>query len=61
MLIKYIESEKLLPHELTDSNQVKNVLQSLSTEKILKNAVVVDRDTNLILDGHHRYAALKKL
>lgn len=61
MLIKYIESEKLLPHELTDSDQVKNVLQSLETEKILKNAVVVDRNTNLILDGHHRYAALKKL
>jgi hypothetical protein len=42
-MITYLESDKLLPHEHIDLNQVKNVLDSLETEKILKNAVVIDK------------------
>lgn len=60
-MITYLESDKLLPHEHIDLNQVKNVLDSLETEKILKNAVVIDKKSWLILDGHHRFAALKKI
>jgi hypothetical protein len=50
MNIKYIKPEKLVPHEHIDNNQVMNVLHSLETEKILKNAVVIDKNSKLILD-----------
>lgn len=61
MNIKYIKPEKLVPHEHIDNNQVMNVLRSLETEKILKNAVVIDKNSKLILDWHHRFAALKQM
>ena len=60
-MIKYIKFEDLVPHEQTDQEQVMNVLHSLKTQKILKNAVVIDTNSKLILDWHHRFAALRKL
>ena len=42
-------------------SQLKLVKYDLLIRGYLKNPVIVDRDNFIILDGHHRVAALKQL
>ena len=58
---RLIEIEKLRPHEETDPEHLKELIQQIASDKTLKYAIVVDEKTNVILDGEHRYNALKSL
>jgi hypothetical protein len=56
-----IELDKLKPHERVDSVYLKKLKEEIRSDEILKFAIAIDKDTNIILDGHHRVVALKEL
>ncbi len=56
-----IELDKLRQHEEADPEHLKELTQEIASDKILKYTIVVDEKTNIILDGEHRYNALKNL
>lgn len=59
--VSLIEISKLRCHEMVCSKRLKQVKDDLLIKGYIKNPVVVDRKNNIILDGHHRVAALKQL
>ena len=61
--IKEIAINKLLPHEkvLLDKKDIlKNTLKYKNIDIII-STIIICSETNLIIDGHHRYTALKEL
>jgi len=58
---KLVELDKLKQHEEVDSAHLKELKEEIKSDKILKFAIVVDKNTNVILDGEHRFNALKEL
>lgn len=56
-----VEINKLRPHEKTDGQRLECLISQLLKDGCLKNPVVVENNHFIILDGHHRVAALKKL
>ena len=56
-----VELEQLHPHEDVDPNHLKELTQQIASDGVLKYAIVADCKTNVILDGEHRYTALKNL
>jgi len=59
--IQKIDLRKLNPHEEIIEENLKEVLNSLKLEKKLKEPILVDKETKVILDGHHRVQAFKIL
>ncbi|MEM2463220.1 MAG: pyridoxal-phosphate dependent enzyme [Candidatus Bathyarchaeia archaeon] len=59
--IHLVELEKLHPHEEADTQHLKELTRQIASDKVLKYAIVVDKKTNVILDGVHRYNVLKNL
>lgn len=59
--ITEIPVRELKPHEDVDEKRLREVLRSLIRERVLKNAILVDRDTKVILDGHHRVKSFEIL
>lgn len=59
-MIEWVPIEELRPHEAIDEELLKRVIEKLKHEG-LKDPIVVDKETRVILDGHHRYAACKAL
>ena len=58
--VELVSVSELKPHEEIDENRLSEVLESITREG-LKYPVVVDRRTNIIIDGHHRFNTFKKL
>jgi cysteine synthase/O-phosphoserine sulfhydrylase/cystathionine beta-synthase len=56
-----IELDKLRQHEEVDPEHLKELTEEIASDKILKYTIVVDEKTKVILDGEHRYNALKIL
>jgi hypothetical protein len=60
-----ININNLLLHENFEVNRTKEVFQSLKNDRVLRNPIIVTKlESNqdyLVLDGVHRYLALKKL
>jgi len=59
--IELVELDKLKPHEGVDSAHLRELKEEIKSDGILKFAIAVNKDRNIILDGHHRVAALKEL
>lgn len=59
--VDLVELRRLRAHEEVDFNHLKELKKEIASDRILKFAVAVDKDTNIILDGHHRFSALKEL
>lgn len=53
--------EQLRGHEETRPDYLKELKSQIKSDGILKRAIAVDRNTYVILDGHHRLQALKEL
>jgi hypothetical protein len=59
--VEIVEINKLKEHEEIDANHLKKLIKEIKSDKILKRPIVVDKNTNIILDGTHRFNALKAL
>ncbi|MFX1519189.1 MAG: ParB N-terminal domain-containing protein [Promethearchaeota archaeon] len=59
--IRLEKLESLRPHEKTDPKVVEQLAHKIEIDGIQKDPIIVDRDSNVVLDGMHRLAALKKL
>lgn len=59
--INLININKLICHEMVSIKKLKQVKEDLLIRGFIKNPVIVDRENYIILDGHHRVAALKQL
>jgi len=63
-LIVKIETVKLTdlrPHEEIEPVRLNALRDEIRSDKILKKPIVVDKETMIILDGHHRYNSFKQL
>lgn len=59
--VQFVDLEKLLQHEEFDPIYLEKLTDEIVLDRTLKVAIVVDKDTNIILDGVHRFNALKRL
>ena len=59
--VSLIEINKLKTHENVNSRKVNKLVKDISLKKRVINPVVADKKTFVILDGHHRLAALKRI
>ncbi len=51
----------LRPHEEVDDERVKRLTDEIRADGRIYSPVIVDEGTRVLLDGHHRYGALKRL
>jgi len=58
---RLVELNKLRQHEEVDPTHLKELKEEIKSDGILKLAIAVDTNTNIILDGEHRFNALKEL
>ncbi len=59
--LSIVKIDRLLPHEEIIEPELVKLMEDLKSNGILKYPVVVSKNTYVILDGHHRYSALKEL
>jgi len=53
--------DRLRPHERTQPRLLAQVLDDLRTTGFVRRALLVEAEHLVILDGHHRYEALRRL
>jgi hypothetical protein len=59
--ISFIASHKLKQHELTNRQHVRDLAKNIQFTGRLKHPIIVDKKSLVVLDGHHRLAALQQL
>ena len=59
--IYFIDNQKLKPHEQTRKNYLVKLTRQIKNDGLIKKPILVDRQTKIILDGHHRSDAAKLL
>jgi len=59
--VELVNLDRLKPHEGVDCVYLRELKKEIESDGILKFAIAVDKKGNIILDGHHRVAALKEL
>ncbi|GEN26541.1 hypothetical protein HVA01_01870 [Halovibrio variabilis] len=60
-MIKLIDIMILKPHESINEERVNEIANLIINEGLWKHPIVIDNKTKIIMDGHHRYHAAKKL
>jgi ParB-like chromosome segregation protein Spo0J len=60
-LFKIVEIDKLKIHEKVDFLRLDKLMKEIKKDGVLKKPIVVDKKTYVVLDGHHRLEALKRL
>jgi len=56
-----MEIEELKPHEEVIAEVVEKLARDINRDQIVKDPLIVDQDEHVILDGMHRFNALKRL
>lgn len=56
-----VPRRRLRPHEEVDEDAVERLADEIRSDGRIFSPVIVDEGTRVILDGHHRYAALGHL
>lgn len=59
--VQLVPAEKLLAHEQVVQDRVDELAASLERDGVVRLAVVADARTLVVLDGHHRLTALRRL
>ncbi|AEB28561.1 ParB N-terminal domain-containing protein [Francisella hispaniensis] len=52
---------ELIPSEKISEESANSLYEEIFKSKVWKHPVLVDLNTNIILDGHHRFSVAKKL
>ena len=61
MYFGIIKLKKLKEHEQVSPEHLMRLKRRIKKDGFLKNPIIVDKNTKIILDGHHRYQSLKEL
>ncbi|NMC60128.1 MAG: ParB N-terminal domain-containing protein [Candidatus Methanofastidiosa archaeon] len=61
MEIEFVDVERLYTHERIVPSVLNRLIIKMEREKKFSVAIIVDRNTMTILDGHHRFEAAKRL
>jgi len=61
MILKLIAINKIKGHERTSKRRVEELVRAIQKDGVVKQAIIVDRRSSVVLDGHHRVEALKRL
>lgn len=56
-ILKLIEPSKLIPHEETHEDKVKEIIDSFETTGLWMQPIMVDSGSLVLMDGHHRRQA----
>ena len=56
-----LDIEVLRPHERTREELLSQLRAEIERDGVLRLPILVEREHHVILDGHHRYAALRLL
>jgi len=56
-----VDSARLLPHEQVDAGRLEQLAQEIAGDGVLREPVLVDGRSLVILDGHHRVQVLRSL
>jgi len=59
--LSVVEIERLRGHERTDEARLKALKAEIESDGMLMRPIVVDEETDVVLDGHHRLEALRLL
>jgi len=59
--ISIIQNSVLKQHERVDPKHLQKVYLGIKKSGFVRDPIIVGENTNIILDGHHRYKALVKL
>lgn len=59
--LKFIGLEMLKEHEYPEPSHLKRLLEEMRSGGVLRRPIAVDKNTNVILDGHSRFNCLKLL
>lgn len=60
-IIALVDIEQLHDHEQIRQDYLSQLAEEIKKDKELRYPIIVDKYSNVVLDGHHRYFALKKL
>ena len=60
-VIALIETDKLHDHEQINPNYLQKLIEQIKKDNELRYPIIVDKYSYVVLDGHHRYFALKAL
>ncbi|MCK4310790.1 MAG: ParB N-terminal domain-containing protein [Methanomicrobia archaeon] len=61
MKIHFIDIDLLKPHEALDPLELELFVKSINEKGVFYKPMLVDKTSFVILDGHHRWIALKKM
>lgn len=59
--MKLLEIDKLKSHEEIIPEKLNSLIDEIKRDGVIKEPVIVDKETLVVLDGHHRVEALRKL
>lgn len=59
--IVFVDINKLIQHERVCRARLRAVYKQINGDGVIRRPVIVDKTTNVVLDGHHRVQALRDL
>jgi len=59
--IVFVDIKKLIQHERVSRTRLTLLYKQICMDGVIRRPVIVDKTTNVILDGHHRVQALRDL
>ncbi|HBL98633.1 TPA: hypothetical protein DDZ86_03250 [Candidatus Dependentiae bacterium] len=59
--VKIVDINQIKQHEQIRKGHLKEIKSQIEADGFINDPIIVDANTMIILDGHHRYNALKQL
>jgi len=56
--ITIIKNSQLKPHERVIKTHLRKIYAWIKSDGFINDPLIVDKNTNIVLDGHHRYLSL---
>lgn len=57
--LKLVDICLLKPHEMIMKSHLDELVEEIRKDGYIKDPIIIDKNTMIILDGHHRFNALK--